>query len=270
MVAVAVLPFALVEKIVVSFGDVMPDGVFLRLRGRVLDVRAARGGGWSGETLGRLPWPPMPASMKWRLAVQGVYETVARGIGSVATGGPARRAPSEDIFRIKWPVPDAKVRLDISDIAIRATFLDPSGQPVLAMPEVAWDGSKPADRRQDPTEHSSPIRYVGVVPDDVRQQDAQGARDREARSAAITSVVDEVIQRDPGTDKEAIRRAFRDAIAAHPEVDIPPGSSWEGRLVDFYAAGQGRFAAARTGIELTKAVHSFVRLLLGGGKTDDG
>jgi hypothetical protein len=129
----------------------MPSGSTMVLRGRVLDVDHAGGGGWFGEPLGVLPWPPMPMRMKWRLAVQSVYETVARGLGANL------RVPrsEDDPFRLLWPVPDAQVHLDATGKTIAAEFHNPDGTTVLAMSPIDWAGP--------PTE---PTHRVWVLGDD--------------------------------------------------------------------------------------------------------
>jgi hypothetical protein len=130
-----VLPIGLVELIVESFQEVMPADASILLRGRFLDVEHADGRGWFNEPLGGLPWPPMPKDLKWRLALQSVYETVARGLGTNGRGG-----GSGDLFRLLWPVPDARVHVEVARPRISAEFRYPDGTTALNMPDIDWTG----------------------------------------------------------------------------------------------------------------------------------
>jgi hypothetical protein len=254
-----ILPSELVERIVTSFEKYLPDGVFMTLRDGSLDVRSVDGGGWFGERLGVLPWPPMPADTKWRLAVQSVYETIARGIGACVSPPTRSTAREGDPFEIRWPAPGCAVDVSISDGLVDVDYVDTSGQAVLSMPQIQWRGprTQPGDRRasREGGNVRGPLRYIGEVPDEVRERDSASEEQDRTRDAARHAIIDEVKRSEPGTDKAKIRAAFRAAFANHPDGTNPePGSVAEDRMVDAYAAVHGYAAAPGPAAALQLAV----------------
>jgi hypothetical protein len=270
------LPGELVERIVASFEPHLPVGVFLTLREDGFAVRSVKSGssGWSGPRPGVLPWPPMPASTKWRLAIQDVYETVAQGIGFVAFPRPVRSTGDGTPFETGWPAPHCKVEVAVRQDAISARYLGADGSTVLSMPSIKWEGraTEPRARRSssDPGRAPRPTTYVGAVPDKVRKRDAADDQRRAARDANRAAVVEEVRSAEPGTDKEKIRAEFRAAFARHPDPTNPkPGSQAEDRLVEWYAAvdryaaAPGPAATAGVAVELGKNIRDLVKVFRG-------
>jgi hypothetical protein len=263
-----VLPAELVERIVASFESHLPAGVYLTLRDDGLSVRSVKssGGSYSGPRPDSLPRPPMPASTKWRLGLQSVYETVAQGIGFVTS-------PSTPV-ETRWPAPHCTVEVKVGQDTISARYLGADGNTILSMPSIEWTGraTEPRTRRapSDPGRAQRPTMYVGAVPDKVRRRDAADDERRAARDANHKAVVDEVNSAQPGTNKEQIRAEFRAAFARHPDPTNPkPGSHAEGRIVDMYAAvaraAATRSTAATAGVavELGKHVWDLIRMFRG-------
>jgi hypothetical protein len=270
------LPAELVEQILASFEPHLPVGVYLTLRDDGLDVRSVKSGGgsWSGPRPGVLPWPPMPASTKWRLGIQAVYETVAQGVGFVAFPRPRPSTSDSTPFETRWPAPHCTVEVKVGQDTISACYLDPQGSTMLSMPPIKWNGraTEPGARRtsSDPGRAQQPTMYVGAVPDKVRRRDAADDRRRAARDANRTAVVEEVKSAEPGTDKEQIRAEFRAAFARHPDPTNPtPGSHAEDRLVDQYAAAEhyaaapGPAASAGLAVEFGKSIWDLARVFRG-------
>jgi hypothetical protein len=272
------LPAELVERVVASFEPHLPVGVYLTLRDDGLAVRSVKSGGGSssGPRPGVLPWPPMPASTKWRLGIQAVYETVAPGIGFVAFPRPHPSTDDSTPFETRWPAPDCTVEVTIGPDTISARYLDADGSTILSMPSIQWNGraTEPGARRSssdsDPGRAQRPTMYVGAVPDKVRRRDLADDQRRTALHAHRSAVLAEVKGAEPGTDKEQIRAEFRAAFVRHPDPTNPkPGSHAEDRLVDSYAAADryaaapGPAATAGIAVELGKNVWDLISVFRG-------
>jgi hypothetical protein len=248
----------LVEEILDRFEAVLPEGVFLEIRGGRLSVHAPWGDMRAnpiGE-LGVLPWLPMPRSRKFELAVQGVVEEVAKLIGYGV--------------RADWPVAEATV--DVNVVRGRIEIFFRAGDPpraVLALEPFRWDGSlsePPLDRS---LRGKGERRFIGRVPPGHIEKVAESERAAAERSAALKDLHAAVKLKAKGMSSDQVRLLLRTEYQQRGLEPPSQGGGMEDFAVGVITASESSHPRVSALPVLAKGVHDLFQSARTAFKDDD-
>jgi hypothetical protein len=255
-VASPVLPAALVEEILQRFEPVLPEGVFLELRGGSLTAHGPSGT-WPAGSIGQvgfLPWVPMAQSRKLELAVKDLAEEVTKSIGYV------NMRPGQPDEPFRWPADGAVVNVAVNHGAIEISFL--AGEPpvtLLTLQPLRWAGpfSEAALARED--RNKGPRRYFGPVPSGHEERVAETDRLAAERSAALHDLNAALKEKSQGLTPDEIRTLLRDEYQQRGLEPPSPDGAREDFHVGIVAASNSTHPSIAAIPVLTKGLKDIVR-----------
>jgi hypothetical protein len=247
------LPDGLFDLVVDAFEPVLPEEVYLVVKGRQVNARSTLTTPLDGVRFGgRIPWAFSSPASKGKIFIENLCEKIAESIGPVSAG------PGQDAAA--WPAPDASLRADVEDGQVTISFFGPDRAPLLTVGPVPWAGPWVTTEEKRSTDEAS-RRYVGPVPADHRELDELRDNRRAARDTATTELVDALMARNLGTDKTAITVALREELGHRPELRLRSDTRSEARVVELIAAVNGPHPRADGLITLARYAKNVIHVL---------
>jgi hypothetical protein len=129
-----ILPERGIDFVTGAFESVLPDGIYLMLRGRQVSVRSVDLPPLSEFHAGGVfPFRWLSETSRARVHIGDLCEQIAGSISGALAGWRSSEPAA-------WPWPGAKVRVDSHDYDVQVTFAGADEHKTMRLGEIRWEG----------------------------------------------------------------------------------------------------------------------------------